>query len=83
MTTSPAIQRSQKPASDGSEVVLLTRQLDVLVFDANKVAILAKLRRVEVANWNAKACETNKLLAIETSGVRKNTTTIDDGDGLL
>ena len=64
-------------------VKTLTRQLDILVFNANEVTILAKLRLVKVGDGHTKLGETNEFLSIETSGVSEDTTSVNDGDSLV
>ena len=58
-------------------------QLDVLVLYANKVAVLAELRRVEEANRLAQLREADKLLAVDADRVVEDTAAIDDSDRLV
>ena len=58
-------------------------QLDILVLNADEIAVLAKLRLVEVGDGNTKFGETNEFLSVETGGVSEDTTSINNGDSLV
>ena len=58
-------------------------QLDVLVFDANEVSILAELRRIKVRNGYTSVREADKFFTVKTLRVSEHTASVDDRDRLI
>lgn len=62
---------------------VLTRQLDILVFNPHKVPILAKLRQVEVCHSLSELSKSDEFFAVDACRVGENTAAIDDRNGLI
>lgn len=62
---------------------LAGRQLDVLVLDADEVAVLAELGGVKVRDRDSGVGEADELFAVEAVRIREHTASVDNGDSLV
>jgi hypothetical protein len=60
-----------------------TRQFHILILDFHKITILAQLSFVKMSDRLTDFGKADELLTVNTGGVRKDTTSIDDGDRLI